>query len=79
MLNSALTQAGMTVTLGRIGLPTIDSMSCPAVAAEIAPERSSDGSTSAGLDDPDYQAQVTKALAAALVEWRSQDSGGRQP
>ena len=31
--------AGMTVTLGRTALPAIDSMTCPAVAVEIAPER----------------------------------------
>lgn len=79
VLNSALTQAGMTVTLGRIGLPAIDRMTCPAVAVEIAPQRSSDGSASSALDDPDYQAQVAKALAAALVEWRSTDRGGGQP
>ncbi|MGB7265711.1 MAG: N-acetylmuramoyl-L-alanine amidase [Terracidiphilus sp.] len=79
VLNSALTQAGITVTLGRIGLPAIDSMTCPAVAIEIAPERSSDASGSAGLDDPDYQSRVAKALAAALVEWRSTNTGGQQP
>ena len=41
-INSALTHAGVSVTLGRIALPGIDSMTCSAVAVEIAPERSSD-------------------------------------
>ena len=83
MINSALPHAGVTVTLGRIALPAIDSMTCPAVAVEIAPQRSSngsgDGSGNAVLDDPDYQARVANALAAALVEWRSESRGGRQP
>jgi N-acetylmuramoyl-L-alanine amidase len=49
------------------------------VAIEIAPDRSPDASESAGLDDPDYQARVADAIAAALVEWRSQaPEGGKQ-
>jgi N-acetylmuramoyl-L-alanine amidase len=73
VINSALTHADVAVTLGRIALPAIDSMTCPAVAVEIAPQASSDASGTAGLDNPDYQAHVTDALAAALVEWRSED------
>jgi N-acetylmuramoyl-L-alanine amidase len=72
VLNSALLHAGMEVTLGRTALPAVDSMTCPAVAVEIAPERSSDHITTAGLDDSDYQARVAAALAAALLEWRTE-------
>jgi N-acetylmuramoyl-L-alanine amidase len=75
-LNSALQHAGMSVTLGRTSLPVVDSMSCPAVAVEIAPEMGPDKKVAAGLDNPDYQARVAEALAAALVEWRSE---ARQP
>ncbi len=75
-LNSALLQAGMSVTLGRTALLAVDSMTCPAVAVEIAPERGPGTKVTAGLDDPDYQARVAGALAAALLEWRSE---GRQP
>lgn len=75
-LNSALTQAGVTVTLGRTALPAIDSMTCPAVAVEIAPQRRTDA---AGADDADFEAKVAQALAAALVEWRSDTLGERQP
>jgi N-acetylmuramoyl-L-alanine amidase len=71
-LNSALQHAGMNVTLGRTSLPALDSMTCPAVAVEIAPEMGPDKKAAAGLDDPDYQARVAEALAAALVEWRSE-------
>ena len=72
VLNSALQHAGMNVTLGRTSLPAVDSMTCPAVAVEIAPEMGPDKKVAAGLDDPDYQARVAEALAAALVEWRSE-------
>jgi N-acetylmuramoyl-L-alanine amidase len=74
-LNSALLHAGMTVTLARIALPAIDSMTCPAVAIEITPESAKSagsGQQSTGaLDDPDYQVRVAEALAAALLEWRT--------
>ncbi len=72
VLNSALLQAGISTTLARTTLPMIDSMTCPAVAVEIAPERSALHETTAGLGDPDYQARVAAALAAALVEWRTE-------
>jgi N-acetylmuramoyl-L-alanine amidase len=71
-LNSALLQAGFTVTLGRTALPGIDSMTCPAVAVEIAPERDGDKKVTAEPDDPEYQARVAEALAAALLDWRSE-------
>ena len=76
VLNSALQQAQMSVTLGRTTLPGIDSMTCPAVAVEIAPERGPGKKVTGALDDTDYQARVAGALAAALLEWRSE---GRQP
>jgi len=78
VVNSALSHATVPVTLGRTALPAIDSMSCPAVAIEIAPERSADAKGPPSLDDPDYQARVADALAAALVEWRSQAREGSQ-
>ena len=78
VVNSALSHAAVPVTLGRTALPAIDSMSCPAVAIEVAPERSTDAQGLASLDDPDYQARVADALAAALVEWRSQARGDRE-
>ena len=76
VLNSALLHAGMSVTLARTSLPAVDSMTCPAIAVEIAPEQSAGHQTPAGLDDTNYQARVAAALAAALVEWRTE---ARQP
>lgn len=77
VLNSALLHAGIAVTLGRTALPTVDSMACPAVAVEIAPEKPSDtSSATASVDDPAYLTQVADALAAGLLEWRAE---ARQP
>jgi len=77
VLNSALLHAGLTVTLGRTALPTIDSMACPAVAVEIAPRHASDtSSATASVDDAAYVAEISEALAAGVLEWRGED---RQP
>ncbi|HKN19920.1 MAG TPA: N-acetylmuramoyl-L-alanine amidase [Terracidiphilus sp.] len=78
VMNSALTHAGITATLGQTALPVIDSMACPAVAVEIAPQRQTDA---ASADDAAFEAQVVEALAAALVEWRADggQSGESRP
>ena len=80
-INSALQHAGMSVKLGRTSLPVMDSMTCPAAAIEIAPEMGPDKKVTAGLDDPDYQARVASALAAAIVAWRTDAwrGEGQQP
>lgn len=70
ILNSALQHAGIAVTLGRTAMPTVDSMTCPAIAIEIAPDRVA--STKTGLDDPAYQARVAEAIAAAMLEWKTE-------
>ena len=71
VVNSALHNAGLTVTLGRTALPVVDSMACPAVALEIAPTRGPGNAITAGLDDPAYQARIAEALAAAMLEWKT--------
>jgi N-acetylmuramoyl-L-alanine amidase len=76
VLNAALLNAGMSVTLSRTSVSAMDSMACPAVAVEIAPEQNAKHETIAGLDNQDYQARVAAALAAALLEWRTE---ARQP
>ena len=78
VLNSALLHAGMSVNLGRTALPLVDSMACPAVAVEISPDSSPDRTSGQSpvdsLNDARYQARVTEALAAAIVQWRQQGS-----
>jgi N-acetylmuramoyl-L-alanine amidase len=75
-LNSAMQQAGMNVTLSRTALLAVDSMTCPAVAVEVAPARGPDGKVTAEPDDPGYQARVAATLANAILAWRTE---GRQP
>ena len=72
VLNSALQQAGIPVMLGRTALPEVDSMTCPAIAVEVAPDQAQGGDAKTELDDPDYQARVAEALAAALLEWKTE-------
>ena len=76
VVNSSMLQAGLPVTLGRTTLLAVDSMACPAVAVEIAPksphDRATGGPPTADLDNVDYQARVAEALAAALLEWRTE-------
>jgi N-acetylmuramoyl-L-alanine amidase len=81
VLNSALEQAGLGVTVGRTALKVVDSMTCPAVAVEIAPAASSGQTAVDSLNDAGYQAKVAEALAAALVEWRAGAlrTEGREP
>lgn len=71
-LNSVLTQAGTHVTLARTALPGLDSMTCPAVAIELAPERDKDKTITAEPDNADYQARIAASLVAGLLEWRAE-------
>jgi N-acetylmuramoyl-L-alanine amidase len=77
VLNSALLHADMKVTPGRTALIAVDNMTCPAVAVEIAPERTPDGKVTAEPDDADYQTRIAAAVAAAVLEWRT-DPGRRE-
>jgi N-acetylmuramoyl-L-alanine amidase len=72
VLDSALAHAGIPVIAGRTAMPAIDSMACPAVAVEMAPLAGADEGKGNSPTDPDYQARVAGALAAALVEWRTE-------
>jgi len=73
------------LTLGRTSLPGLDSMACPAVALEMAPIRGTDGKVLTEVTDEQYQTQIVGALAAAMMEWRTDSSpdsaaaGGQKP
>lgn len=78
-VNSAFEQGGgssaIPATLGRASLPGIDSMTCPALAIELAPVRTADRKVTTDVTDGEYQAQVVQALVNAIVEWRSELDG----
>ena len=68
------------LTLARTPLPGVDSMACPAVAIEVAPLRGADRKITSEVTDARYQAQIAEALAAALLEWRTElQTGAKQP
>jgi N-acetylmuramoyl-L-alanine amidase len=71
VVNSAMSHAGLDVALGRTDLPTIDCMACPALAIEIGKQVSQDKAATGGFDDPNYQAGIAQALAAAILEWKT--------
>jgi N-acetylmuramoyl-L-alanine amidase len=73
-LSSALSHAGISMTMGRTALPALDSMACPAVAVEIAVQHQANAQAAGGGNDADFEAQVLDALTVALMEWRS-DAG----
>jgi N-acetylmuramoyl-L-alanine amidase len=72
VVNSALLHAGFTVTAGRTAMPVLDSMTCPAIAVEVSPDKSATVTPAESLNDAAYQARVTDGLAAAILEWRSE-------
>ena len=67
-INSAMTHAGVPVTLGRTALQPLDNLTCPAAAVEIAP-LTKDGYITAQLTDPEYQSRILAGLAAAVEAW----------
>ncbi len=75
-INTAMTHAGVPVTLGRTAMQPLDNMTCPAAAVEIAP-LTKQGAITAALTDPDYQSRILAGLAAAVEAWRR--DWGAQP
>jgi N-acetylmuramoyl-L-alanine amidase len=68
-INSAMTHAGIPVTLGRTSLKPLDNFACPAVAVEVAPLTKA-GAIDTPLSDPEYQSRIVAALAAAIESWK---------
>ena len=71
-LNSSLTHAGYKVTVGRAPLADLDSLSCPAVAVELAPLPARQADQAPTTVDVDSQARIASAIAEALLAWRGE-------
>lgn len=71
-VNSVLQQAGIPVTLARTSLPGLDSMTCPAIAVELATPAAEEGKSAPALSDAEYQAHLADLLATALITWRAE-------
>ncbi|MGC1872286.1 MAG: N-acetylmuramoyl-L-alanine amidase [Acidobacteriaceae bacterium] len=65
-VDAAMTQQHIPVLIARTSIQPLDSMACPAVDVEVAPQ---DANTP--LSDAGYRQKVVDALDAALVAWRS--------
>jgi N-acetylmuramoyl-L-alanine amidase len=70
-INSALGQADIPTTLGVASVQPLDNLACPAVTIEVAPPTISGASQSGALSDAKYQQRIVDALAAAIMEWRT--------
>ena len=64
-LATSLNGQNVPLVVGRVSVRPIDSMFCPAVAVEIAPEKA--GVT---LSDDNYLRQVAESIVTALTYWR---------
>lgn len=68
-LATALNGIRVPLVTGRASVAPIDSLTCPAVALEIAPI-SANGDINTPVTDPNYQSRVADAVANAMVFWR---------
>ena len=64
----ALTRANVPLVLSRASVRPVDSLTCPALVVELAPE----GTDLSSLTDADYQQRVAEAIATALIFWKNQ-------
>jgi N-acetylmuramoyl-L-alanine amidase len=62
-LGAAIKRADVPLVSGRASVRPVDSLTCPALVVELAPQ-SDDRST---INDGDYQQRVAEAIAGALI------------
>ena len=67
-LAAALTRAGIALVASNASIRPVDSLSCPAMVIELAPQ----GDDPDSINDGDYQQRVAQAIAGALVFWPNQ-------
>jgi N-acetylmuramoyl-L-alanine amidase len=63
--STALNGLRVPLIVGRVSVSPIDSMTCPAVAVEIAP-----ATVDSKVSDEDYQQRIAQSLVTALTYWR---------
>ena len=67
-LAAALKRAGVALITSRASVRPVDSLTCPALVVELAPQ----GSNPDSINDDQYQQRIAQAIAGALVFWRNQ-------
>lgn len=68
LIGTTLQQAGVPRIAYRASVRPVDSLACPAVVVELAPE----GENVSSINDADYQQRVAQAIAGALEIWAKQ-------
>ncbi len=68
-LGTALTRTRLPLVQSRASIRPVDSLTCPAVVLELAPESSGNLGS---LTDDGYQKRVADAVAASLIFWQNQ-------
>ena len=68
-LATAINGIRVPLVVGRASVRPMDSLTCPAVAIELAPI-SANGDINTPVTDPNYQTRVAQAVAGAMVFWR---------
>lgn len=72
-IGSALVKAKLPVIVGNASVPPLDNLACPAVAIELAPLSNTDAAPTP-VSDASYQQRAAQAIAAALIDWRTQNA-----
>jgi N-acetylmuramoyl-L-alanine amidase len=67
-LGDALTRAGIPLVLSNASVRPLDSLTCPALVIEVAPQSDDPASVS----DSGYQQRIAQAIAAALPFWSAE-------
>jgi N-acetylmuramoyl-L-alanine amidase len=67
-LATALTRASIALVVSSASVRPLDSLTCPALVVELAPE----GDDPDSINNADYQQRVAQAIAGALLLWRDQ-------
>lgn len=66
-IGKALTRASIPLVANRASVRPVDSLTCPALVVELAPENSN----AASINNDDYQQRVAAAIATALLFWQN--------
>jgi N-acetylmuramoyl-L-alanine amidase len=67
-MGDALTRAGIPLVFSSASVRPVDSLTCPALVIEVAPQREDPRS----INNAGYQQRIAQALAAALMFWRDE-------
>lgn len=66
----ALAHEEIPVTMGRVAVPPVDSLACPAVVVELAPLAAGNTTSGKPITNAKYQQTAEGAVAAAVKGWR---------